>query len=248
MASRGAENRLTLSREYATIAQIRVVTNRKKEADGMQEVGVARTMEVYEALRDHIVSGRLRPNEALIEDDLASTFNVSRTPIRESFQRLFRDGLIVPRKRGWQVKEFGRAEVQEKYEVRAELEGLAARLAAERGSPVHKSKIQRIHRDRLNLNRSSVAERVRTNRELHDTIAIAAQNEQLQNMIYLTQNFYYNLRTASQTSLESFERSQIEHEEIVDAIVQGDAERAHTTMRNHILRALSVWLETTDAL
>ncbi len=214
----------------------------------MQGAGVARTMEVYEALRDDIVSGKLRPNEALIEDELANNFNVSRTPIRESFQRLFRDGLIVPRKRGWQVKEFGRAEVQEKYEVRAELEGLAARLAAVRGSPVHKSKIQRIHKDRLNLNLSRVAERVRTNRELHGAIAEAAQNEQLQNMIALTQNFYYNLRTASQTSPESFERSQVEHEEIVDAIMQGDDERAHNAMREHILRALSVWLETTDGL
>jgi DNA-binding GntR family transcriptional regulator len=208
---------------------------------------VARTMEVYESIRDQIVSGKLRPNEPLIEDDLAVVFAVSRTPIRESFQRLSRDGLIVPRKRGWQVREFTRAEVQENYEIRADLEGLSARLASARGSPTHKAKIQSIHRDRLRLNTNSVAERVRTNRELHDAIAEAAQNTRLASLIFSTGNFYFNQRTASQTSTESFERAQVEHEEIVDAIVRGDGDRADAVMRSHILRALTVWLATADA-
>jgi DNA-binding GntR family transcriptional regulator len=208
---------------------------------------VARTMEVYESIRDQIVSGKLRPNEPLIEDDMAVTFAVSRTPIRESFQRLSRDGLIVPRKRGWQVREFTRAEVQENYEIRADLEGLSARLASVRGSPTHKAKIQSIHRDRLRLNTNSVAERVRTNRELHDAIAAAAQNTRLASLIFSTGNFYFNQRTASQTSTESFERAQVEHEEIVDAIVRGDGDRADAVMRSHILRALTVWLATADA-
>jgi DNA-binding GntR family transcriptional regulator len=208
---------------------------------------VARTMEVYESIRDQIVSGKLRPNEPLIEDDLAVVFAVSRTPIRESFQRLSRDGLIVPRKRGWQVREFTRAEVQENYEIRADLEGLSARLASVRGSPTHKAKIQSIHRDRLRLNTNSVAERVRTNRELHDAIAAAAQNTRLASLIFSTGNFYFNQRTASQTSTESFERAQVEHEEIVDAIIRGDGDRADAVMRAHILRALTVWLATADA-
>jgi DNA-binding GntR family transcriptional regulator len=208
---------------------------------------VARTMEVYESIRDQIVSGKLRPNEPLIEDDLAVIFAVSRTPVRESFQRLSRDGLIVPRKRGWQVREFTRAEVQENYEIRADLEGLSARLASVRGSPTHKAKIQSIHRDRLRLNTNSVAERVRTNRELHDAIAAAAQNTRLASLIFSTGNFYFNQRTASQTSTESFERAQVEHEEIVDAIIRGDGDRADAVMRSHILRALTVWLATADA-
>jgi DNA-binding GntR family transcriptional regulator len=208
---------------------------------------VARTMEVYESIRDQIVSGKLRPNEPLIEDDLAVVFAVSRTPIRESFQRLSRDGLIVPRKRGWQVREFTRAEIQENYEIRADLEGLSARLASVRGSPTHKAKIQSIHRDRLRLNTNSVAERVRTNRELHDAIAAAAQNTRLASLIFSTGNFYFNQRTASQTSTESFERAQVEHEEIVDAIIRGDGDRADAVMRSHILRALTVWLATADA-
>jgi DNA-binding GntR family transcriptional regulator len=205
-----------------------------------------RSSDVYEGLRDAIVSGKLRPNEPLIEDDLAKAYTVSRTPIREAFQKLSRDGLIVPRKRGWAVREFTRAEVQENYEIRADLEGLAARLATTRGSPAHKSRIQQIHRARLSLNSFSVVERVRSNRDLHDAIAAAAQNNKLSSLIFATGNFYFNQRTAALTSAESFERAQIEHEEIVDAIVRGDADRADIAMRAHILRAMTIWLATAD--
>ena len=214
----------------------------------MANESMDRTMQVYEQLRGQIISGKIRPNEALIEDDLAVTFNVSRTPVRESFQRLYRDGLIEPRKRGWRVKEFSRAEVQESYEVRAELEGLAARLAAVRGSPQHKEAIQNIHRDRLSNPPGSAIERARSNRELHEAIMAAAQNSQLVRLISVTQNFYYSLRAANQLSLDSFERAQVEHDEIVQAIMTGDGEGAQSAMRKHILRALAVWLATTDAL
>lgn len=206
-----------------------------------------RAHNVYEDLRAAVVSGKLRPNERLIEDQLAKSYLVSRTPIRESFQRLFRDGLIVHCKRGWAVREFTRVEVQENYEVRAHLEGLAARLAATRGSPAQKAALQRIHRDRLSLNTTSVTERVRSNRQLHDAIAAAAQNERLTNLIFATGNFYFNQRAASQTSTESFEKAQLEHEQIVGAILRSDADAADVAMRNHILRAMNVWLLTVDS-
>jgi DNA-binding GntR family transcriptional regulator len=50
---------------------------------------------LYENLRRDIISGRIRPNERLIEADLASFYHVSRTPVREALQRLFENKLIV---------------------------------------------------------------------------------------------------------------------------------------------------------
>jgi DNA-binding GntR family transcriptional regulator len=210
------------------------------------EVAKNRSTDVYESMRVAIVSGALRPNEPLIEDDLAKSYLVSRTPIRESFQRLYRDGLIVPRKRGWAVREFTRAEVLENYEVRAGLHALAARLAAERGSPAQKTAIQKIHHERLSLNTKSVVERVRTNREFHDAVVAAAQNSRLTSVIFSTGNFYFNQRAASQTSQESFEKAQLEHEEITAAIMRGDGNAADAAMRSHILRAMHVWSATVD--
>ena len=64
-----------------------------------------RSHEVYDQLRSEIARGELRPNERLIEADLAQRLSVSRTPIRESIQRLSVDGLVVNRRRAWFVRE-----------------------------------------------------------------------------------------------------------------------------------------------
>src|ERR1700728_2381464 len=86
---------------------------------------VAKPVDVYERIRLAIVSGDIRPNEPLIENDLAEALGVSRTPIRESLQRLAADDLIVTRKRGWAVKEYTTNEIRENFEIRSGLEGMA---------------------------------------------------------------------------------------------------------------------------
>src|SRR3978361_1268708 len=86
-----------------------------------------RAAEGYEENRGAIVEGKIRPNERLIEADLAERLEVSRTPVRESMQRLAADGLVISRRRGWAVREHSPQEIQEIYEVRAALEGYAAR-------------------------------------------------------------------------------------------------------------------------
>ena len=75
----------------------------------------------YRRLRFDIVRGRLRPNERLIEAELADRLAVSRTPVRESLQRLAADGLVVSRRRGWVVYEHTPDEIREIYEIRSAL-------------------------------------------------------------------------------------------------------------------------------
>ena len=112
-----------------------------------------RSDDVYDALRRAIVTGEIRPNQPLIELDLAAQLGVSRTPVRESLQRLVIAGLVVPRKRGWAVREFTVEEMQENAEVRAGLEGYAAYLAAARGSEPAIDKIVTLHRSRAHVAR-----------------------------------------------------------------------------------------------
>src|SRR5689334_25297030 len=59
---------------------------------------------VYQRLRSAIVRGDLRPNERLVEADLAVWLEVSRTPVRECLQRLAAERLVVNRRRGWIVR------------------------------------------------------------------------------------------------------------------------------------------------
>src|SRR3954452_714696 len=93
-----------------------------------------RSVSVLEAVRAALMSGEHKPGERLHEVRLATRLGVSRTPVRAAFQQLAAEGLLeYAPNRGFSVRDFPVAEVINAYEIRAVLEGLAARLAAERG-------------------------------------------------------------------------------------------------------------------
>jgi len=198
--------------------------------------------EVYEKLRLAIVTGEIRPNAPLIEVDLANALNVSRTPIRESLQRLAADQLVVPRKRGWAVKEYSAQEIQESYEVRAALEGYAARLAATRASDDEIAAITEIQRLRDAETNPTREFRVRTNRQFHDGIIKAARNDRLAEAIYRSGRFYFNERIAAITSREDFAANQSDHARIVLALQSRDPAGAEEAMRSHILNTFTAFL------
>lgn len=90
---------------------------------------------VAEKITEAIVQGRFRPGERLIERELCELLGVSRAPLREALRELESDGLIenIPNK-GPIVARISVKQAQSIYEVRATMEGLAARLFAERAS------------------------------------------------------------------------------------------------------------------
>jgi DNA-binding GntR family transcriptional regulator len=99
---------------------------------GGQRVFISMTLveQVAKALKDDILTGRLKGGDQLLEDRLKGEFGISRTPLREAFRILEKEGLIeiLPRK-GAFVKRISRQDIEENFPVRAKLEGLAARLA-----------------------------------------------------------------------------------------------------------------------
>ena len=90
--------------------------------------------DAYSLILDAIDRGRYPPGARLVETELAERFGVSRTPIREAIRQLEADGVVthVPRQ-GACIRTLDYAEVMELYEMRAVLEGTAARLAARLG-------------------------------------------------------------------------------------------------------------------
>src|SRR5215211_4475027 len=89
---------------------------------------------IYDRVRADIVHGALRPNQRLVEIELAERLGVSRTPIRETLQRLTLEGLVHRTRGGWVVHEHSQDEIRAIYEVRAALDGYAAFLAANRAT------------------------------------------------------------------------------------------------------------------
>jgi DNA-binding GntR family transcriptional regulator len=199
-----------------------------------------RSSEVYEALRQAIVEGEYRPNQRLVEAELAERLAVSRTPIRESMQRLAADGLVLSRRRGWIVREHSVQEIRDIFEVRAALEGFAARLAATRATDDELARIERIHRsyaERLaTTNRGSL---LRDNDDFHDAVVAASGNERLAEQIKRNSQFYFVHRMAGFLSDEEVRVLVAGHQDLVDALLARDPEKAERVAREGVMTGLA---------
>jgi DNA-binding GntR family transcriptional regulator len=194
-------------------------------------------VEPYDRIRWDIVHGILRPNEALIESELAERIGVSRTPIREALLRLEAQGLIVSRRRRWYVYEHTADEIMEIYEVRAANEGFAARLTCERAS---EEQLQAIVAAGVAVDGATAEHRVTANDTFHDMVNHACGNQRLIDTIAQSRLFHFNLRLASAYSAEELARSGQQHAEIVEAVVARDGDRAEAVVRRHVLDAAAL--------
>jgi DNA-binding GntR family transcriptional regulator len=190
----------------------------------------------YQALRDAIVSGDLLPSERLVEEDLARRLGLGRGAVRMALVRLEHDGLVErERNRGARVRRVSDAEAVEILEVRAALESLAARKAAQRATPKDVRELRAIlrvmatKRERGDLMAVSDA-----NARLHRRIVEISDHDTVRRMsgMLISQIVRFQYRTVLLPGRP--ERSHREHAAIVDAIAAGDAEGAERAMRRHL--------------
>jgi len=203
----------------------------------------SRSQEVYERLRASIIHGMFRPNERLVEDELAEQLGTSRTPIREGLQRLALEGLVTSRRRGWVVREYTPDEIEEIYEVRMALEGYAARLAAERANAQQLEHIAAIYRDKeRELVRARRDVMIDLNETFHDAVTAATGNKRLVEQIRRNRAYYVNYPLPLLYTEEEALASLAEHDRIVQALSDRDADQAERVAREHIGRALELIL------
>ena len=195
---------------------------------------------VYEHIRSEIVRGQLRPNERLVEAEIAERLQVSRTPVRECLQRLAADGLVVSRRRGWIVYEHTIDQIRDIYETRMALEGYATRLATERATQQQIQDIAEILLDSAGILHEPRQHLVGVNDRFHDAIVEASGNKQLVAFIKRNRLYYFNYRVAAMYTDDEAAASRDQHERLVDALVSRDSDRAEAITRDHIATALRV--------
>jgi DNA-binding GntR family transcriptional regulator len=212
------------------------------EQDGPESGGL-RVEDVHERLRAAIISGELRPNERLIEADLAERMHVSRTPVRESIQRLVGDGLVTRHRRGWVVHEHSPEEIREIYEVRAGLESWATRLGTERATDEEIARIKSVHAEAAKLSAAKLRPRlVELNEKFHQAVLETCGNERLRELIRGSREYYFNTslaRTYGDSEILASIKSQ---QAIVDAMVKRDGDAAERAAREHVQEAVAVAL------
>lgn len=209
--------------------------------DGRLQSSVARSnvspmKDAYSMILSAIDAGVYQPGDRLVESELAERFGVSRTPIREALQRLETQAMLTRDGRSLIVATLDHNQLAELYTVRAELEALAARLAARHATPEEVRVLaQMIDEDRRHLDDPRLL--ARTNRRFHHQIHLASHNRYLVQQLDLV---HRSMALMARTSLAAQGRgvgALDEHQAIVDAIGAGDAAGADKALRNHISMA-----------
>ncbi|MGH3025978.1 MAG: GntR family transcriptional regulator [Gaiellaceae bacterium] len=199
------------------------------------------TTGVHQRMRDAIVRGELRPNSRLVEADLAGWLEVSRTPVRESLQRLAYEGLVANHRRGWTVLEHSDEEIREIYDVRAALEGYAARLSADRATRQQITKIVQLASVDPGLYaKPPRTEFVNYNEQFHDLVVASAGSARLVETIRRTREYYFNYRIAAVYSPDEVADAIAGHKAIAAAVRRHDGDAAERLTREHVYVALEL--------
>ncbi len=202
-----------------------------------------RALSVMDGIREAILRGAVGAGERLNEVQLSKTLAVSRTPVRAALQALAGEGLLdYAPNRGFTVREFPLDAIVDAYDIRASLEGVAARFAAERGlNPDERAVIERsLEAGDTLLERGSFEAGDLTiyrgiNGDFHDTLLAAARNRMLAEMIRIC----HHVPVSSSRNIVAFEyrdvrRRHDDHHRIFEAITAREPWRAEILMREHV--------------
>lgn len=195
---------------------------------------------VRQELERRIIGGEIAPGAKLNEADLADDLRVSRGPVREAFRALEQAGLVrVEKNRGVFVRELTVAEADQLYEVRAGLDALIGRLAAQRATPEQIRQLRELLRGMQKAARArSVDAYYPLNIRFHDLLVEFTGNATLQATYRrLVNELHLFRRQALAHGPGSFPISTAEHAAIVEALGRRDAARAAQLLFDHAMQS-----------
>jgi GntR family transcriptional regulator, vanillate catabolism transcriptional regulator len=200
------------------------------------------TGEATRRIRQSILDGELEPNARLNEVHLCDSLSISRTPLRAALQTLAGEGLLIyTANRGFSVRAFELTEIIDTFEMRVVAEGLAARLAAERGlsnAARERMEASLVRGDRLIAPDFPVERRQdeysAVNEMFHGTIHRASGTQVVADVLARCQIPRVSARNIMVLSLdEMIARNQFHHD-IFDAILCRESRKAEELMQRHV--------------
>lgn len=208
----------------------------------------SQTVKALLALREWLLAGALEPGERISELSIVDRIGVSRTPVRQALFRLEQEGFLesIP-SGGFAVKAFSERDVFDAIEIRGVLEGLAARLAAERGAPSaalaeldgHLAAIDRLIAP-LQIAAEAFEDYVHLNAAFHAGLSELAGSRQLARQIeraaalpFASPSGFVMAQSAMPDAGRVMIVAQDQHRCILDAITARQGERAESMAREH---------------
>jgi DNA-binding GntR family transcriptional regulator len=193
--------------------------------------------QVLDALKDEIISGRLKPNDRIDLNDYTTKWSISPTPLRDALKQLETTGLVVihPR-RGVFVADLDRAGLAETFELRVALEGMAIRLATRNVPAEVAATTLRRYRDTEKANGNARLNQLQKVDDLIHEIGLTYCNNKrlLRMMESVSDLVLWSKQTIIRNVPEPYEATLPEHLAICEAVVAGDGDAAERAMRTHL--------------
>lgn len=192
---------------------------------------------VYLELKHKILTGEIVSQTRLMEIDLSEKMNVSRTPIREAIKRLADDGLVkVEPRRGAYVANISIKDMLDIFEVREDMEGFVAKLAAQRINEDEKEELRKIaaEYEAALVNTEDKDNIIGMDEKFHNYIVSCCGNETLSELVNYVQELSLRFRYLYYNDYSLYESTAEQHNRIMEAINSGRAEEARTEADAHV--------------
>jgi DNA-binding GntR family transcriptional regulator len=192
----------------------------------------------YDIIREKILKGEFEPGSRLREDLLAEEISMSRTPVREAFNRLVADGLIINRARkGLYLFQPKDHEIEDYIDIRTSLEKLSVEKCIANLTPQHKETLRNsLQEFKAALDNGDYEKCNVLDADFHMTICTIANNPKLLALLKELSAFFQLARQTEKRTQpqEKNEQTFKEHSLIADAIFSGDVEAACRSMTRNI--------------
>ena len=196
--------------------------------------------EAYETLKNRIIGGKLTPGLAINENELAKDLKVSKTPVREALRQLEREGLVenIPG-RGSAVTHISLQDIKEIFELREIIEcGAVKRATIIRDVRQVEAKKREL-KQFFNKNKGMVKSVWGVEEDIHQFVIKCLNNQKLNEAYSDLLNHIKRIRVhfGGRFSSKRYDEILSEHNEIFDALIEGDTDRAEKAVKNHLRNA-----------
>lgn len=213
-----------------------------------EDAGSSQAVKAQLRLREMILAGELPGGARIAELAIVERIGMSRTPIRAALMRLEQEGLLEALPNGgYAVRTFSERDVSDAIELRGTVEGLAARMAAERGVPaatLEEARACLVEVDALlqqpALDDDAFTHYVRLNQRFHNLLSemagspvIARELERVVNLPFASPSGFVVVQANSPRARDMLIVAQDQHRQVLDAIERREGARAEAIMREH---------------
>jgi DNA-binding GntR family transcriptional regulator len=208
------------------------------------------TDQVYEILRERVISGQIPPGEFVREKDVSDRLGVSRTPVREALSRLGSEGFLerIPH-RGFRLPNETVEDLIEIYPIMTALEVLSVKEAFDRLDEKAIAELRKINESYAKAYKDNdIHGGIDKNHEFHNKLSASSGNNRLCRMLEDLRSRVRSLEIWAFSDINNWPRSIEEHEEILRALESRRLDRAIEILENNRLGTYRMYIKTAASM